>query len=317
MEIFIPFPRRAAALLTCAGLGLIAAAPGCVLTDRRPATPANPAAEAAGTLGLSSSSAATPTRTTDFRRDATPMQRFNVFMELARVHESQGNFEAAAAEYQHAAEVASQRGSILAGQKLGPTEHALAQRRLAAALDRMGRFTQAETHYQQAMKLAPNDARVWNDLGYSYYLQSRWPDAERTLKTADAMEPNNPRVLTNLGLTLAAQGRDDEALMALTKASGPAVGHANLGFLLAAMGKRAEARVHYETAVQIQPELAAAKAALAQLDKTPPPSNAALASAAAPPPPAAAGPQGNWSLQVSPANPTTADASISRASTTR
>ena len=43
----------------------------------------------------------------------------------------------------------------------------------------LGRFAQAETHYQKALKLSPKDPKIWNDAGYSYYLQGRWADAER------------------------------------------------------------------------------------------------------------------------------------------
>jgi Flp pilus assembly protein TadD len=170
---------------------------------------------------------------------------------------------------------------------------------MAAAFDRMGKFSQAEVHYQQAMKLAPHDARNWNDLGYSYYLQNRWPDAERTLKTADAMKPNDSRTLTNLGLTLAAQGKEADALTALSRANGPAVGHANLGFILAAMGKTDEARRHYETALSIQPNLEAARVAIAKLGAASAP--AGLASAA-PVAPIAASKPGTSRVAVTPAS---------------
>jgi Flp pilus assembly protein TadD len=202
----------------------------------------------------------------DFHAEVSSEQEFNVHLELARVHESQGNNEAAVAEYQKAVDVGALKGSVIQGAKLGPAQQALAQRRMAAALDRMGRFAQAETHYQKAIKLTPADAKVWNDAGYSYYLQNRWPDAERALKTADSIEPNNSRALTNLGLTLAAQGKNDEALAVLSRAGGPAIGHANLGYLLAAMGKTEDARRHYNEAITLQPELNAARLAIAKLD---------------------------------------------------
>ena len=96
-----------------------------------------------------------------------------------------------------------------------------------------------------------------------------WLDAERALKTADSIEPNNPRTLTNLGLTLAAQGKNDDALALLSRAGGPAVGHANLGYILAAMGKTEEARHHYDEAITLQPGLNAARLAIAKLDSQP------------------------------------------------
>jgi len=243
---------------------VVAGAAGCqTFTPRKtPAAAQGQKTAEAKTTGVSGPAP----QKTDFRREVTPLQQFNVHLELGRVHETQGNFEAAVAEYQKAVEAAERRGGGRGGQKVGAEQQALAQRRMAGAFDRMGRFTQADVHYQQALKLAPRDPKVWNDIGYSYYLQNRWSDAERALKTAETMEPNNPRVLTNLGLALAAQGKDDEALTALSRANGPAAGHANLGFILAAQGKSEQARRHYEHALALQPQLTAARDAIARID---------------------------------------------------
>lgn len=219
---------------------------------------------------------------TEFHREVGPEQEYNVHVELARFHETQGDNEAALVEYQKAVDVCEKKGSALAHAKLGPSQHSLAQRRMGAALDRMGRFAQAEPHYLKALKLAPGDPKVWNDAGYSYYLQNRLADAERTFKTADSLGPNNPLVLTNLGLTQAAAGKDAEALATFTRAGGPAVGHANLGYILAAMGKTDLARQHYQAALRLQPALAPARQALARLDATAPAPATALAAAAGP-----------------------------------
>lgn len=259
------------------GLGPIAPAAGRVLATalvllatgcQSLASKKTTTTEVASVPSVSQASDA-PGQKTEFHKDPTPEQQFNVHVELARVYETQGNNEAAISEYQKAVDLCAKKGRIGAGSKIGPVQESVAQRRMAGCLDRMGRFAQAETHYLRALKLAPKDPKVWNDAGYSYYLQSRYADAERTLKTAEAMDPNNPRVLTNLGLTLAASGREDDALMFLTRAGGPAVGHANLGFIMAALGQRELARKHYQEALKIQPQLQAAKTAIAKLDGLP------------------------------------------------
>lgn len=202
---------------------------------------------------------------TDFHRSVSKEQQYNVHLELGRFQESQENFELALAEYQKALE-ACERHPLGFGGGKGGAKQALAHRRAGSALDRMGRFEQAENHYKTALKLSPNDPKVWNDAGYSYYLQQRWADSERALKTADSLDPNNTRILTNLGLTLAASGKTDDALAAFTKAGGQAAGHANLAYILAAMGKTDLARKHYQTALEYQPELVNAKLALGALD---------------------------------------------------
>jgi tetratricopeptide (TPR) repeat protein len=268
----------AAAQATFALASLVAlASTGCQgkLVRPSPAPEAPARVDKASTTGLVKS---------DFQSKVGPQQQYNVHIEMARVHESQGSNEAAIAEYQQALEVCDQKGSRLAGTTLGPAQQALAERRMAAAYDRMGRFAQAEVHYSKALKLAPADAKVWNDAGYSFYLQSRLDDAERSLKTAASIDPNNMRVQTNLGLALAAAGKTEESLAALSRAGGEAVGHANLGYILAAMGRKDEARKHYEAALGLQPDLAAARQALVAIDsQNTAPANALATTATAAP----------------------------------
>ena len=199
---------------------------------------------------------------TRFQEKATDRQRFQVHIDFGKVFETQGNLDAAILEYQDALAVvqSKRRGT------LRPADEALAHRRIGGAMDRQGRFAQAETHYKKALKLSPKDPKIWNDAGYSYYLQGRWDDAARTLKTAARMSPDDDRIRTNLGLTLAAAGRTDEALPLLSQSNGDAVGHANLGYMLAASGQVDLARRQYEMALTLRPDLQLARRALARLD---------------------------------------------------
>ena len=264
--------------------GLIVAG-GCQSTSliKSPSSTSQQAQQAGAQVASSSASGNTADLgvvRTDFKTDVPADDRVNVHLDLGRAYESQGSFDAALFEYSRALEAANNPARGRAGHRPSSEQKALAHRRIAAALDRMGRFSQAESHYREALALAPKDPRVWNDAGYSAYLQQKWPVAEMRLKTAAKLDPTNTRVHTNLGLCLAATGRRDEALAALTQAAGPAVAHANLGYLLAATGQVEEARKHYQTALTIQPALTAARDALVQLDLTKPAATSALANAA-------------------------------------
>jgi Flp pilus assembly protein TadD len=244
----------------------VALGSGCVVTPRRPQS-AEPAALPQVPESASSPEVAAQiqqaTKKTDFHAEATDRQAFQVHIDFGRVFESQGNFEAALLEYQEALTVVEtkRRGS------LGPADSALAHRRIAAAHDRLGRFAQAEVHYQKALALSPKDPRVWNDVGYSYYLQGRWPDAERALKMAAKLAPDDERVRVNLGLALAAAGKTSEAFPLLAHSAGDATGHANLGYLLAATGQFDLARRQYETALALRPDMELPRRALARLDR--------------------------------------------------
>jgi Flp pilus assembly protein TadD len=282
-----PFHGSAPARRVTWALLLLAGVVGCNnrvrlhADDRRPQlgaiTPAQAIAQEGGVVK------------SDFRREIAPPQQVEAHLDLARALESQGNVEGAIAAYQKALAAAEGgRRFALRGGKVTNEAKSIAHRRLAAVYDRVGQFAQAEVHYRDALKLAPDDPKVWNDHGYSKYLQRDWAASERALRTAARLAPDDPRIQTNLGLCLAGAGKADEALVALSKVAGPAVGHANLGYILASLGKTEEARAHYQQALALQPQLGAARAALAQLDRLP--ANVQIAGTAAPAPGVAARP---------------------------
>jgi Flp pilus assembly protein TadD len=257
---------RAMALLSCVALVSTLATPTCKAgppwpkSNTPPTPPSAPEGVAPGTTAVDLTKAYD---SHDFRPDVTRDQKIHVHIDFGRVFESLGNFEAALAEYQQALEACGHKGL----DRLRSADEALVERRIAGALDRLGRFSQAEVHYKKAIRLSPKDPKIWNDAGYSYYLQGRWADAARTLRTALRYAPDDPRITTNLGLTLAAAGRTKEALAALSRFTGDASGHANLGFLLAATGQVELARDQYLQALALNPNLQLAQRALAQLDR--------------------------------------------------
>lgn len=182
-------------------------------------------------------------------------------LDLALAYEAQGDLETAVFHYSQATEASKSRKTAEARAK--------AHRKLAVAADRKGRFDEAEEHHQAAIKLAPKNAKVWNDAGYSAYLQGNWAEAEKRLRTASKLAPSDSRILTNLGLTLAADGQTDKALEVLGQAGGDASAHANLGYILAAKGLEVEARDHYAEALAIDPHLEPARHALTRINNSP------------------------------------------------
>ncbi len=216
----------------------------------------------------------------EFKASYTKAEQADVHLDLGKTLERQGELEQAIGEYQKALELSPGRGVA--------AKRALAHRRLGGALDRLGRFDQAEGHYADARKLAPRDPKVWNDQGYSYYLQGRWEEAERALTEAARLAPDDPLIRNNLGLAQAGAGKLDPARKSLAKTGGEAVAHANLAYVLAATGRRDEARAEYQRAIDIQPRLASAREALTRLgpaDAAPVDTGLLRASAAAQPPP--------------------------------
>ena len=126
-----------------------------------------------------------------FPSKLTQEQQYNAHLELGRFQESQENFDLALNEYQRALEACESHSMLLAGAK-NTAKQALAHRRMGQALDRLGRFEQAEIEYSTALKLSPNDPKVWNDAGRSFYLQGRWADAERGSRPPRNSTPTTP-----------------------------------------------------------------------------------------------------------------------------
>lgn len=262
--------RRVAAglIASAAGLGL-----GCRAASPRPSGPAAAASQAAANARTKALDASTGIKAdpgvvrAGFEPKAKPGQEVGVHMDLGRGHEQGGQLEAAVVDYEKALASLEKPGVHRGPARSVAEQKATAHRKLAVALDRLGRFGQADAHYKAALKLAPDDPKVWNNAGYSLYIQGRWEEAERALRTAARLAPGEAKVATNLGLTLAARGKVDEAFAALSKAVGPAAAHADIGYVLAATGRRGEAYARYREALAIQPGFPTAEAALAQLAK--------------------------------------------------
>ena len=84
-------------------------------------------------------------------------------------------------------------------------------RALGKALLKSGKWTQAMTALFRAVKLAPGDADVHNDLGYVFYNLGREEEAEASYRRALECEPRFAKALNNLGALLADLGRLAEA----------------------------------------------------------------------------------------------------------
>jgi len=80
-----------------------------------------------------------------------------------------------------------------------------------AVLDQMGRHGDAQRYYASALRLMPDEASVLSNLGLSYALEKKLPEAEATLRRAAAQRGAEPKVRQNLALVVGLQGRFQEA----------------------------------------------------------------------------------------------------------
>ena len=96
-----------------------------------------------------------------------------------------------------------------------PDWHILSAEGIAS--DGLGMHDRAQAFYLAALKIVPNDPGVMSNLGLSYALSRKLPEAERVLTDAARSSSADPRVRQNLALVLALQGHFDDASQTMRK----------------------------------------------------------------------------------------------------
>ncbi|WP_244491359.1 tetratricopeptide repeat protein [Bosea sp. Root381] len=97
--------------------------------------------------------------------------------------------------------------------------------------DQLGDHARAQQIYQAALKIAPGEPTVLSNLGLSYALSRRLPEAERALREATSTGTDDPRVRQNLVLVLGLQGRFAEAEALAKRDQNPAEAAATVAYL--------------------------------------------------------------------------------------
>ncbi len=73
--------------------------------------------------------------------------------------------------------------------------------------------------FQQAVKLAPDDANAWNGLGWASFNSGKAKEGEKAFQKAVELQPNHPAALNGLGHIYLSQGKFEEAESYLLKAA--------------------------------------------------------------------------------------------------
>jgi tetratricopeptide (TPR) repeat protein len=133
-----------------------------------------------------------------------------------------------------------------------------AHNNLGNALVSQGRFDEALPHYEQALKLKPNEAKTHSNLGNALVGQRRFEEAIAHYQKALALKPDLAKVYINLGFASAQQGRLPEAIgyyhKALETTPDDVEAYYNLGLALASQGQFDAAMAQYQKALEIKPD---------------------------------------------------------------
>ncbi|HEY5742703.1 MAG TPA: tetratricopeptide repeat protein [Terrimicrobiaceae bacterium] len=141
-----------------------------------------------------------------------------------------------------------------------------------AAAEQAGQYVKASDLFRKSIELDPdNAARSYNYLGYMWVERSENLDeAGQLIRRALDMEPTNGAYIDSLGWLYFKQGKFSESLTELLRAaellSEPdAVVFEHIGDAFDKLGKKAEAVLYWQKALQLNPE---SKQLATKLDKT-------------------------------------------------
>ena len=110
---------------------------------------------------------------------------------------------------------------------------------LGSAYDQQGQYDLARAQYNKALALQPGALSVQNNLGMSYALQGKLPEAEKILRSAMAQAGSTafPMVRQNLALVVGLEGRLDEAKQIASADLPPDQVAANMAYLQQMLAK--------------------------------------------------------------------------------
>ena len=139
----------------------------------------------------------------------------------------------------------------------------------AGILQEIGKLKEAEALLNKAVKIKPDYAAAYFNLGIILKNLGRLEEAESAYRKALKIEPEYAEAYCNLGIILKNLGRLEEAELSYRKAldikNDYAEVHSNLGIVLRWLGKLNKAESSFREAIQLIPELGEAHSNLGSI----------------------------------------------------
>lgn len=145
-------------------------------------------------------------------------------------------------------------------------DHLKAYNGMGVSYDLLGDYPRAIESYSKALALDPNLDYVQNNLGYSYLLQGNVDEAIASLQKAIALNKQETRFHNNLALAHAEKREFALAFAEFKLAGGEAKAHFNMAQIYQQKHIYEEARMHYRTAMRLDPLLTGVRTALEAAD---------------------------------------------------
>ncbi|MEX2316910.1 MAG: tetratricopeptide repeat protein [Pirellulales bacterium] len=131
--------------------------------------------------------------------------------------------------------------------------------------DRLGQLPLAESLYQQVVAANPQNAGALNDLGLCLARQGKLPHSLQALEQAVYLDPSKALYRNNAATVCVEMRQDQRAMAHLAAVHGPAEVQYNMGRLLIARNRPADAEAYFKAALVAKPDMQDASIALNQL----------------------------------------------------
>ncbi len=146
-------------------------------------------------------------------------------------------------------------------------EHISAYAGLARIYMQQGQFATALETYNEALQKKPKEAALWFDLGICHCRAKQWEQAIRSLEKALELDKDNRRLTQTLGFCLARAGHLNESRDTLCRVMNPAEASYHVARMMRHMQRDDLCQQYLREALQIDPNLAAARSLLASLEE--------------------------------------------------
>ena len=124
---------------------------------------------------------------------------------------------------------------------------------LGVAYDRKGLADLARQSFEVALHDPNDQAMHLNNLGYLEYTHGEYKEAVKYLKRAAKLAPDDARIWNNLGLAQAELGKFDDAYKSFARATGEFSGRLNVAARLESQGATDKAIKQLEKALALEP----------------------------------------------------------------
>ncbi len=190
--------------------------------------------------------------TSDFDKVKEPKIGPDTWYASGHLQESQGNPQAAIAQYQQALKLNK--------------EHHGALYRLGVLYATARNYPEAIAAWKRYIDATHHSAIGYSNLGFCHELADDPKAAERAYKTGIERDSDSAPCRVNYGLMLARHGRVHEGILQMQLVLTPAEVHFNVGSVHEGLGRKDLARAEYRKALSLNPKLNDAAQRLRDLD---------------------------------------------------